>query len=106
MMSTDKPASSKVKDQQQESIDKQEVYRRIYRRLPDLMNVRVLYNEIYYLKTAIQLLYTPEQYAAIKFLGRKLYDPSGIENIDNVRRKMKAITPLRYRASTMRAGSI
>lgn len=34
------------------------------------MNFSYLFKEIYRLKTAIQLLYTPQQYAALKYVGK------------------------------------
>lgn len=38
------------------------------------MNFSYLFKEIYRLKTAIQLLYTPQQYAALKYVGRSIPD--------------------------------
>jgi hypothetical protein len=41
-------------------------------KLPDLINAKNLYNELYFLKTAIQLQFNELQYAAILNLGRRI----------------------------------
>jgi hypothetical protein len=46
------------------------------------MNARNLYNELYMLKTAVHLLLSPEQYASMMNIGRRIIKNNLITDIN------------------------